>query len=169
MLTGGPPSVAGLTDNDGPCPFCGETGVLLSDSLPRARGGWSCAACRVRWARSFGCPQLFLDRLTAMVSRRSLLRKIVALAGESPALIEGQLRFRLLVLAAHAVPPSPGWPLVESDPSSTLGDCSGPDPAPTIPAGRRLRDSPGSAPGGQSVPASAGHRSSAMERKSQNA
>jgi hypothetical protein len=79
------------------------------------------------------CPRLFLDQLVATVSQRWLLREIIVLPEDSLGLTDGQVRFWLLALAAHAAPRSS--------------------------ACRWSSQTPYSAPGGQPVPAPAGHRS----------
>jgi hypothetical protein len=73
---------------------------------------------------------------------RLVLRKLIRLAAQAPRLTDGQLRCRLLALAAYAAR----------------------SPVPSrSPAGRWLREAPDSAPGGQ--PAPQHHRECAVRRQ----
>jgi hypothetical protein len=107
MTEQGPPLVIDPTDLD-PCPYCGDaSGVqVLANTPPRVRA-WSCAACRTDWAITVANPRPFLDHLTATVklaAARSVLRGIIALAEQAPALPDDQLRDRLVDLATSARP-----------------------------------------------------------------
>jgi hypothetical protein len=88
----------------------------------------------------------FQDLLIATVSlkmTRLMLQELIRLAAQAPGLIDEQLRFRLLALAACATPHFPV-------PSRS-------------PAGRWLSETPDSAPGGQ--PAPQHHRECAVRRQ----
>jgi hypothetical protein len=95
-----------MTTDIHPCPFCRTTtGVhLVTDSPPKVRA-WSCAACRTDWAIAVANPRPFVDHLAASVelaAARSMLRQVIALAEEAPALPDDQLRARLVDLARTA-------------------------------------------------------------------
>jgi hypothetical protein len=81
-----------------------------------------------------------LDQAATLAAELAVLRELIALAGEAPALSDDQLRARLMgVLAGLA----------------RSGCCRGahdPRVASEAPAGHRLRDAPESAPGGQPAP-----------------
>jgi hypothetical protein len=77
---------------------------VRSDASPGVRA-WSCAACRTDWAITVANPRPFLDHLAATVevaAARSVLRGIIALAEQAPALPDDQLRARLADLARTA-------------------------------------------------------------------
>jgi hypothetical protein len=74
-----------------------------------------------------------------VAAARSMLRQVIALADEAPALTDDQLRARLVDLARTARPGVPPWLMT-------------PRFASDAPAGHWLRDAPESAPGGQPVP-----------------
>jgi hypothetical protein len=121
------------------CPGCGDTtGVHPVPGLsPRVRA-WSCPACRTDWAITVANPRPWLDQLTATVelaAARSMLRQVIALADEAPALPDDQLRLRLRALAVRGTPRSHALP--------------------RSPAGRWSSEAPDSAPSGQPVPYSA--------------
>jgi hypothetical protein len=70
---------------------------------------WSCSECGTNWAVSvvFPRPYRYLDRLTATVelaAARSVLRRVIALTEEAPALSDEELQARLLALASGAAP-----------------------------------------------------------------
>jgi hypothetical protein len=66
---------------------------------------WSCTACRTDWAITVVNPRPFLDHLTTTVelaAARSVLRQVIALAEQAPALTDDQVRARLVDLARTA-------------------------------------------------------------------
>jgi ribosomal protein L37AE/L43A len=90
------------------CPSCGTTtGVrLITGTSPRVRA-WSCSTCRTDWAIAVVNPRPFLDHLTATVelaAARSVLRGIIALAEQAPALPDDQLRAHPVDLARTVRP-----------------------------------------------------------------
>jgi hypothetical protein len=89
-----------------PCPSCGDTtSVQPTPGISPRVKAWSCAACRTDWAITVANPRPFLDHLTASVelaAARSVLRAVIALADEAPALTDDQVRARLVDLARTA-------------------------------------------------------------------
>jgi ribosomal protein L37AE/L43A len=97
-----------MTTSIHPCPSCRTiTGVrLITGTPPRVRA-WSCSACRTDWAIAVVKPRPFLDHLSASVelaAARSVLREIITLADQAPALTDDQVRARLVNLAKTARP-----------------------------------------------------------------
>jgi hypothetical protein len=79
---------------------------VRSGASPGVRA-WSCAACRTDWAITVVNPHPFLDHLATTVELaavRSVLREIIALAEQAPALPDDQLRARLVDLARTVRP-----------------------------------------------------------------
>ncbi len=107
MIEQGPSPVTGPADVN-PCPSCGGTsGVRVRSSVSPGMRAWSCVACRTDWAIAVVTPRPFLDHLTATVELaavRSMLRQVIALADEAPALPDDQLRARLADLAKTVRP-----------------------------------------------------------------
>ncbi|HEX6405178.1 MAG TPA: hypothetical protein VF003_18795 [Pseudonocardiaceae bacterium] len=95
--------VTDSSDIDPWCPYCGSTvGVRLITSNPPKVQAWSCGACGTDWAVSVVNPRPYLNHLVAAVelaAARSVLRQIIALADEAPALTDDQLRAQLARLA----------------------------------------------------------------------
>lgn len=94
------------TDID-PCPYCGATtGVRPVVGVSPGVAAWSCAGCGTQWAISSVSPQPYCDLLAAAVQRLgcawSILREVVALAGEAPGLSDEQVRVRLVGLGDRA-------------------------------------------------------------------
>ncbi|MBV9160116.1 MAG: hypothetical protein JO281_00870 [Pseudonocardiales bacterium] len=92
----------------GPCPSCGGTSGVrqVTGTSPSVRA-WSCAARRTDWAIAVVNLRPFLDHLTATVelaAARSVLRQVIALADEAPALLDDQVRARLVDLARTVWP-----------------------------------------------------------------
>jgi hypothetical protein len=79
---------------------------LITGTPPRVQA-WSCSACRTDWAITVVNPRPFLDHLATTVELaavRSVLREIIALAEQAPALPDDQLRARLVDLARTVRP-----------------------------------------------------------------
>ncbi|HET9254842.1 MAG TPA: hypothetical protein VFO16_06520 [Pseudonocardiaceae bacterium] len=96
-----PGTVTGPADLD-PCPYRGGiSGVkVITGTLPKVPG-WSCSGCGTDWWISVVSPRPFLDHLTGTVeltSTRSVLREVIELAEQAPALTDEQLRSRLVTL-----------------------------------------------------------------------
>lgn len=140
MVTGLGPSTVVDTTNVDPCPSCGTTsGVQPITGMSPTVDACSCAACGTGWAVTVVSPRLFLERLTGTVelaAARSVLRGVITLADQAPALTDEQLRLRLVALAGVAargfrcerIAPGPEGPLrgVRETPSRahTMGiDC----------------------------------------------
>jgi ribosomal protein L37AE/L43A len=91
-----------------PCPSCGDTtSVQPTPGISPRVKAWSCAACRTDWAIAVVTPRPFLEHLVASVelaAARSVLRGIIALAEQAPALPDDQVRGRLVDLARTARP-----------------------------------------------------------------
>jgi transposase-like protein len=89
-----------------PCPSCGGTsGVRVRSGTSPGVRAWSCAACRTDWAITVANPRPFLDHLATSVelaAARAMLRQVIALAEQAPALPDDQLRARLVDLAKTA-------------------------------------------------------------------
>ena len=80
---------------------CGLTGTS-----PSVRA-WSCAACRTDWAIAAVNPRPYLEYLAGWVevaAARSMLRQVIALAEQAPALSDEQVRARLVDLARTVRP-----------------------------------------------------------------
>jgi hypothetical protein len=82
-----------------PCPYCGGTNGVqqVTSTSPRAQG-WSCGECGTDWWIGVINPRPYLDYLVGWVelaAARSMLRQVIALADEAPALPDDQLRARL--------------------------------------------------------------------------
>lgn len=93
---------------------------------PRVRS-WACRTCGGRWWISVSCSQPLLKRVAEEVAVRSVLRGIIALAEQAPALTDDHLRAQLAGLAgmvragcrepsyadeapaAHRLSVTPGW------------------------------------------------------------
>ena len=81
------------------CPGCGKTdGVARTDS-PFGVDAWRCAACSMSWAVTVVNPRPQLADLGSAVEEigalRWVLRAVVTLAEQAPALADGALRNRL--------------------------------------------------------------------------
>jgi hypothetical protein len=133
-----------------PCPSCGGTsGVRVRSGASPGVRAWSCAACRTDWAIAVVNPRPFLEHLTATVelaAARSMLRQVIALAAQAPALSDDQVRARLVDLARTTRPGVPPWLMT-------------PRVASEAPAGHWLRDCPRIASRWPAGSRSARHRS----------
>jgi len=93
---------------DEACPGCGDTtGVQPTPGASPKVQAWSCTACQTDWAITTANPQPpFVDQLAATVEQlgatRSVLRAVVILADDAPAITDQQLRDRLVALADRA-------------------------------------------------------------------
>ncbi|HET9257303.1 MAG TPA: hypothetical protein VFO16_19175 [Pseudonocardiaceae bacterium] len=101
----GPSTVIDPANVD-PCPSCGTTSGMrpITGMSPKVHT-WSCAACGSGWAVTVVNPRLFLECLTGMVelaAARSVLRGVIILADQAPALTDERLRLRLVALAGVA-------------------------------------------------------------------
>jgi len=97
-------TVADTSDID-PCPYCGGTSRVqqITNTPPKVQG-WSCAECGTDWWIGVVNPRPYLDYLAGLVdlaAARSMLRQVIALADEAPALPDDQLRVRLAHLATR--------------------------------------------------------------------
>jgi hypothetical protein len=105
MIEQDPSPVSSPTDVDS-CPSCGDaSGVRVRSGASPRVWAWSCAACRTDWAITVVNPHPFLDHLATTVelaAARSVLRGIIALAEQAPALPDDQLRAHLVDLARTA-------------------------------------------------------------------
>jgi hypothetical protein len=76
----------------------------ITNTPPKKRG-WSCGECGPHWWISVVNPRPYLDYLGGRVElavARSMLRQVIALADEAPALPDDQLRHRLVGLIGTA-------------------------------------------------------------------
>ncbi len=112
MIEQGPSTVSARLTS---CPGCGQIeGVKQTSSTPRV-AAWKCR-CGMSWAVSLvnhGQRPAYFELLAATVEQlgatRSVLRQVIALAGDAPGLTDAQLRDRLLALADRAhQPQDPG-------------------------------------------------------------